>query len=333
MWIVSSKNNILTPTCVALGNFDGIHRGHQQVVKPILSYAATKKVNTTVVTFNPHPKEFFTGESKKLLTPLREKIEQLEKLGVNQLVLLPFDRELASLSPQQFVEDILGSKLQASFISVGEDFCFGKDRKGTVRDLEAIAAKFKMKVNITPLESCQQERISSSLIRQALAKGDVTTANRLLGRAYSLSGKVILGKQLGRTIGFPTANLDISSTKFLPCFGVYLVRVKISDPLPISPLDNLEIDKWSGEIIIDESRLIAETWGVMNIGSRPTIAGKNTTVEVHLLDWSKNLYDLQISVSLEKFLRPEQKFSSLDALQQQIFTDCKIAKEIINNFV
>ncbi len=326
MWITSNQNHILTPTSLALGNFDGIHRGHQQVIKPIFSYS---RAISTVVTFHPHPHEFFTGESKPLLTPLREKIEQLEFLGVEQLVLLSFNRQLSSLTPENFVRHILVEKLRANFVSIGQDFCFGYQRKGTATDLEAIASISQIKVNITSLQTCHQERISSSLIREALAQGDIINVQRLLGRPYSLTGIVMEGQKLGRTIGFPTANLKINQRKLLPRFGVYLVQIKISQPVASSPFD-ISIHDWSGEVnTLNQTKISAEKWGVMNIGNRPTVNGQNTTVEVHLFDCNQDLYGQQLTVSLEQFLRPEQKFSSLDSLKEQILKDCSTAKEII----
>ena len=340
MWVTSSIAKILKPNAIALGNFDGIHRGHQQVVKPILQYSGrasnsnlslktdqeTGSTYATVVTFNPHPKEFFSGESQKLLTTLGEKIAQLEQVGIEQLILLPFDRNLALLSPQQFVTEILVKELAASLISVGENFRFGYQRAGTVADLQAIASQYGISVNITSIQNCQEGRISSSAIRQALAAGDVDTANRLLGRAYSLTGKVVTGQKLGRTIGFPTANLQVSPHKLLPRRGVYAVRVKI---LPPSNHDRLLSSlEQSGAIKISYDQLATtrETWGVMNIGNRPTVMGKTDTVEVHLLDWTGDLYGQTITVELGQFLRPEQKFPSLDALKTQIANDCKITR-------
>ncbi|OKH22341.1 riboflavin biosynthesis protein RibF [Hydrococcus rivularis NIES-593] len=331
MWVTSSTDKVLTPSAIALGNFDGIHRGHQKVLQPILQASAVigcpasaRKVirdsqcpYATVVTFNPHPQEFFTGQSKQLLTPLPEKVKLLEQLGVEQLVLLPFDRELAALSPQQFVEEILMRQLQATRISVGEDFRFGHKRAGTAEDLRAIAAKFGVEVVITSLQTCQGNeseqptlRISSSAIRQALAEGDIDRANRMLGRAYTLMGTVVKGQQLGKTIGFPTANLQLPPTKLLPRYGVYCVKVFLEG---------------EGENIITQSSIK----GVMNIGCRPTVAGNTPTVEVHLLDWAGNLYGKTLTASLEKFLRPEQKFPSIDALKAQIAFDCDLARKIL----
>jgi riboflavin kinase/FMN adenylyltransferase len=341
VWVTFSSTTTLTPTTVALGNFDGVHRGHTQVIKPILQKSGfpdpitvTPKYEewqtqlddlslpnlkehfegkalvgkghsySTVATFNPHPREFFSGQPRKLLTPRSEKVQQLTRMGVKQLVLLPFNRELASLSPQEFVEKIVVQQLRATHVSVGADFHFGYQRQGTSADLKAIASTYGIDVTIVSLQTCQGERISSTLIRQALEQGDVTQANRLLGRPYTLTGLVVKGQQLGRTIGFPTANLQLPPEKFLPHTGVYCVKVygsSVSSPATVVP-------------------------GVMNIGQRPTVNGTTLTVEAHLLDWSGDLYGQTLTVSLEHFLRPEQKFASLDALKIQIQSDCEAAK-------
>ena len=329
MWITSSLNSTLTPTSVALGNFDGIHRGHQQVIKPILQESAPDALDrppsqlanlitanpicapihgySTVATFDPHPREFFSGKAWKLLTPRAEKAQFLSSMGVKQLVLLPFNQELASLSPEEFVAKILVQQLGATQVSVGYDFHFGYQRTGTAADLKAIASSSGIDVHIISLETCQGERISSTFIRQSLEQGDIDTANKLLGRPYTLTGLVVKGQQLGRTIGFPTANLQLPPDKFLPRTGVYCVKVcdaSVRSPILYQP-------------------------GVMNIGNRPTVDGTTLTVEVHLLDWSGDLYGKTLTVSLEKFLRPEQKFASLDALKKQIQADSEAAKAFL----
>ncbi len=344
MWVTSSLSTVLTPTTVALGNFDGVHRGHRQVIQPILqksgvsqSIVATPPIGEyqgwveglrlpnpkenldrqvrmgaghrygTVATFHPHPREFFSGKSWKLLTTRSEKVQQLSLLGVEQLVLLPFNRELASLSPQDCVETILVQQLQATHVSVGADFHFGHQRAGSAADLQAIASSYGIEVTIVSLQMCQGERISSTSIRQALQEGDISQANHRLGRPYTLTGVVVKGQQLGRTIGFPTANLQLPPEKFLPRHGVYCVRVHH----PTLP------------------SLASSPSGVMNIGHRPTINGIGVTVEVHLLDWSGDLYGQTLTVSLEQFLRPEQKFASLDDLKRQIQADCEAAKAVL----
>ena len=361
MWITSSLNTVLTPTAVALGNFDGIHRGHRQVIQPILKLfeSASSPLSTpqqpeilltqpdslwqppslfhqqrsglsltpeenfldsdtretqqhyaTVVTFHPHPQEFFTGQSKKLLTPIDEKIECLQGMGVEQMVLLAFDQQLARLSPREFVEEILIKHLQATHVAIGFDFRFGKGRTGTATDLQLIGAANGVDVIIVDRYPCEQgERISSSMIRQALEVGNLQRAYQLLGRYYTLVGQVVQGQQLGRTLGFPTANLQLPAEKFLPNYGVYAVEVSS----PGEP-SNLETNP-----------------AVMNIGCRPTVEGEKPTVEVHLLGWSGDLYGQTLKVCLKEFLRPEQKFASLDELKAQIAEDCVRAEKVLNS--
>jgi riboflavin kinase / FMN adenylyltransferase len=324
------------PTRVALGNFDGVHQGHRQVIQQVLANESSgnrqsksveaqtvgcgsrrrqrqpdpasdsfdsPRTYTTVVTFDPHPREFFSGQPRTLLTPRSEKADLLAAIGVDQLVLLPFDRDLARLEPRAFVEEILVRQLQAQRIGVGQDFHFGRQRAGTAVDLQAIAANYGIETTILPLYILDGERVSSSNIRQALTQGDLDTAHRLLGRSYSLTGTVVKGQQLGRTLGFPTANLQLPPEKFLPRWGVYGVWV-----------DGLSF----------QSQL-----GVMNIGCRPTIAGDRPTVEVHLLDWSGDLYGQTLTVHLIHFLRLEAKFDSLDALKAQIQQDCQMARSLM----
>lgn len=309
IFLTSSLDNILQPTIIALGNFDGIHRGHQQVIKAIFSsHLGFEDIYPTLVTFTPHPQEFFTGQKKQLLTPIPEKSVILESLGIKQLILLPFDRELATLTPIQFVEEILIKQIKVKFISVGEDFRFGHNREGNALTLKSLASQFDVEVMIIPEQTVtlnqQSVRISSSYIRSALTEGDLQTVKIMLGRDYQIQGKVIKGQQLGRTIGFPTANLAINPQKFLPRKGVYTVEVN------------------------NELMGMKKIRGVMNIGDRPTVNGKNITVEVHLLDWRENLYGETLTASLIDFIRPEQKFSSLSELKKQIEKDCQQAQNL-----
>ncbi len=304
MWITSTPERALTPTAIALGNFDGVHLGHQSVIQPALQQA----VRSTVVTFDPHPREYFRGESCLLLTPREEKIRHLKRLGIQQLVLLPFNQQLASLSPEAFVKDILIQQLKPHFITVGENFRFGYQRQGTAEDLSAIASPFGITVKIVGLQTDHQQRISSSRIRQALSEGNINLANQLLGRSYSLTGSVVTGQQRGRTIGFPTANLDCPRNKLIPRYGVYAVLVS-------SPINSL----------------VNPHPAVMNIGMRPTVNGEFPTIEIHLLDWTGDLYNYPLTVELKQFLRPEQKFSSLEELKAQIADDCQQARQCLND--
>lgn len=369
MWITSSLKAAKTPVNIALGNFDGVHLGHQRVMAEILSSAVEGQppparqpaiapclsavsvsalhrsvraihhsnsdsdqdskqppslhtslslpigpqtepspgTYSTVVTFSPHPQEYFSRVSRPLLTPVAEKTWQLAQLGIHQLVMLPFNQAMAELSPEEFVEQVLIEGLQTKRISVGSDFRFGKGRCGDANGLQAIAKNHNVPVMQVPLRLEEGDRISSSKIRTALQTGDPQQAARLLGRPYTLTGRVVQGKQLGRMIGFPTANLQVPAEKYLPCTGVYSVRVYGAGGESAEPLK-----------------------GVMNIGNRPTVEGRLLSVEVHLLDWAGDLYGQLLTVTLEGFVRPEQKFDSLDQLKAQIAKDCQIAITILS---
>ncbi|AFY72795.1 riboflavin kinase/FMN adenylyltransferase [Synechococcus sp. PCC 7502] len=304
--LISDIQQITVPTAIALGNFDGLHRGHQRVIAPVL---ANPSLVPTVVTFDPHPQEFFSKIPRLLLTPLPEKAAYLEKLGIKQLVLLPFTAKLAQLSPKEFIDQILINQLHAQEVSVGFNFRFGYQRAGSVADLAEIWGD-RLDI-ISEQVMFNGVRISSSTIREALAMGDVSRASYLLGRNYILTGTVITGQKLGRTIGFPTANIQTHPQKFLPRDGVYAVRVT----------NNL-----TGDLI---APTINEVNGVMNIGIRPTIANSENpnqrAIEIHIFNWQGDLYGSEINVEIIKFLRPERKFANLDQLKAQIKADCEQA--------
>ncbi len=303
MKVVTQLDQIVSsPTAIALGNFDGLHLGHQRVISAILGTPFL----STVVSFDPHPQEFFTQKPRLQLTPLPEKKILLERLGVQQMVILPFTHSLAELSYAEFIERILQNYLQAERIAVGFNFRFGKDRQGSIYDLKRVWGD---RLSIISEQSLSEAvRISSSNIRNALSRGNLELAQRMLGRPYSLTGTVIYGQQLGRTLGFPTANLLLPERKFLPCYGVYAVHVDC----------------------IHGSNLV----GVMNIGMRPTVENGHIrdvhrpVIEVHIIDWEGNLYGSEMRVKLMSFLRPEQKFHSLEELKQQIIRDCNSAKTV-----
>ncbi|MGB7417368.1 MAG: bifunctional riboflavin kinase/FAD synthetase [Thermosynechococcaceae cyanobacterium] len=301
MQVTSSLDQVLKPSAIALGNFDGLHLGHCQVIDALRPFAIKENCAVTVVAFDPHPQAFFSGDSQQLLTPLDEKVAILEALNVDQLVLLTFDQTLAQLSPQDFVEKILVEQLMARCISVGFNFGFGYQRSGTTTDLDAITTPHNIPVYIAAPKMTEGAPISSSAIKAALQEGCLSQAHQMLGRPYTLTGTVIHGQHLGATLGFPTANLKLPSDKFLPSQGVYSVQVSSSS------LSQTQI-------------------GVLNLGCRPTVNGQTQIPEVHLLNWSGDLYGQTLTVSLEQYLRPEQKFDSLEALQTQIQLDCEIVR-------
>lgn len=304
MRILDGLDPVSGPTAIALGNFDGIHLGHQQVIAPVqAAHRNHPDWTASVVTFNPHPQAFFSGDRLPSITPTPEKAELLQALGIEQLVLLPFTRELANLTPEQFVSDVLVQHLQAKQISVGQDFRFGRGRSGSALDLQAIAQGQGIPTTIVPLFKHRDLRVSSSAIRKALNQGQPDLAAAWLGRPYRLAGCVVTGQQLGRQIGTPTANLQLPADKLLPRWGVYAGRAH----LPEQGLQN-----WPA---------------VLNIGQRPTVTGDRiVSVEVHLLDWQGDCYGQLLQVDLLHFLRPEQKFDSLSALTQQIQQDCQTAR-------
>jgi riboflavin kinase/FMN adenylyltransferase len=303
--IIFDPTEISRPTAIALGNFDGVHIGHRRVIAPILPAALSDRhLASTVVSFSPHPQEFFSNQPRQLLAPFVEKVALLDALGVEQLVLLPFNAALAKLTAAEFIQQVLIKSMQVERISVGCDFRFGKQRQGSINDLHHIWGD---RLTVIPEQTMNVDssspsvRISSSNIRAALAEGKIDLANTLLGRPYNFIGEVVYGKQLGRTIGFPTANLAIPEAKCLPRDGVYAVQVQINNAPPY----------------ID---------GVMNIGMRPTVNGSQRSLEVHLLAWQGELYGQSLNVELMQFIRPEKKFDSLDSLKSQIHQDCQSAK-------
>ncbi len=261
----------------------------------------------TVVTFYPHPQEFFSGQSRPWLTPLAEKAALMKLLGVRQLVLLPFNAELSNLPPAVFVEQVLLQRLQARHISVGADFRFGRQRQGDVTLLKQLAEQQGTRVTVVELAHEGGDRISSSRIRQALCAGDIDQVQQLMGRPYRLLGRVVKGQQLGRQLGFPTANLQVPPEKFLPRTGVYSAWV------------------YGVPGYADDKALPA----VMNLGVRPTVDGQNQSIEVHLLNWQGDLYGQTLTVALKGFLRPEQRFDSLEHLKAQIQADCEAALAVL----
>lgn len=295
------------PTAIAIGNFDGIHLGHQQTIQPTIDYSRTSDCIPTVVSFSPHPQEFFSGVARTALTPITEKSQILAEMGIDRLILLKFDRPLADLTADEFFDRIICQKLQAKFVSVGVDFRFGKNRTGNADILQKMAKKKEIKVSANELSFIEGSRVSSSRIKDCLTAGNIEIANRLLGRNYTISGKVATGKQLGRTIGFPTANIEYPPNKFLPSFGVYSAYIHIPET-PILPC-------------------------VVNIGIRPTIGGILPTVEAHIPNWQGNIYNLYVTLELIHFIRQERKFSSLEELKKQIKLDSQIAMgELHDNY-
>ena len=281
---------------LAIGNFDGMHLGHQTLLKRLIEVSRAKNLTPAVMTFEPHPREFFTPlNAPSRLCNLREKLEYFIEAGVQKTFVCAFNQRFSAISAQAFMHEILRKKMQVSTILVGEDFRFGAKRTGTVADFKTNGFDL---IDFAPVNFAN-ERISSTRVRDALSYGNLQLASELLGRAYSISGKVVHGAKRGRGLGFPTANIHIKHER--PALtGVYAVK-----------LDGLN--------------------AVANLGVRPTIAGvPKLSLEVHILDFNEDLYGRHVHVEFLHKIRNEMKFSGLDALKAQIALDVVIAREFFS---
>ncbi|MFC0781128.1 bifunctional riboflavin kinase/FAD synthetase [Flavobacterium sp. HJSW_4] len=287
----STKKTILT-----LGTFDGVHIGHKKILDRITQHTENGKYESLVLTFFPHPRMVLQEKSEiRLLNTIGEKIKLLEATGIENLVVHPFNESFSRLTADEFVRTILVEKFQIQKIIIGHDHRFGRNRTANIDDLIAFGIEYGFEVEQISAEEIQDVSVSSTKIRKALNEGNMALANEYLGYSYFLNGTVAKGKQLGRTIGFPTANIHIEEDyKLIPKIGVYVVKA-----------------------IVNEETV----FGMMNIGFNPTVNGEKQTIEVHLFDFDKDIYDQNIEVSLLHYIREEQKFSSLDALKAQLAQD------------
>lgn len=287
--------------CVlTIGNFDGVHLGHQAVLRQVSEQAAKLGLPATVMTFEPQPLELFAKEKAPArLTRLRDKFVQLSKLNIERLLCVNFNKRFANQTPDEFISDLLVKRLGVKFLVVGDDFCFGRGRKGNFKMLKEAGEKHGFEVVSTQSFCLEQLRVSSTAIREALASDELNSAAEMLGRDYSISGRVSHGRKLGRTIGFPTANIPLKRC-VSPVSGVYVVEALGLGGKPIG--------------------------GVANIGNRPTVNGVRQQLEVHLFDFQANLYGKQLEIVLLHKLRDEHKFDSFEALKQQIELDAEAAR-------
>tara|TARA_Y100000389_G_scaffold199098_1_gene236857 strand:- start:242 stop:1168 length:927 start_codon:yes stop_codon:yes gene_type:complete len=287
---------------ILIGNFDGIHLGHQKLLEHAKKYKKKFSLKIGVLTFEPLPKMYFNSSIKNFRISSREqKIDILNKFKVDFIITKKFNKKFSKTKSVDFIENVLKKKLKAKFIFVSNNFRFGNKREGNVKQLIKFETKNNYKI-IKPKPLIKKNKIvSSSLIRYYLQKGKLVKANKLLNRKWTIEGKVQKGKQLGKKIGFPTANIDIKDY-VLACPGVYAVRVKIQN----------------------NSKTIK---GIANLGYRPTFNGKKILLEVHLFNFSRNLYGKDLSVEFFKFIRKEKKFKNVDQLKKQIKTDLLIAKK------
>ena len=293
------------PNAITIGNFDGVHLGHQAMLARLTAQAAALGAAPTVLTFEPHPREIFTpAAAPARLTSLREKLEILRNLGVEHVHICRFTRAFASLSAEDFIRRILVEGLKARYVMVGDDFRFGAKRAGDLSLLKTLGAQYGFEAEALPTVENNGERVSSTLVRDTLAGGDMEHAARLLKRPYSISGRVVGGDKLGREIGYPTANIQLKHNR-PPINGIFAVRVQ-----------GLDAPDWPG---------------VASLGTRPTVhANGRPTLEVHLFNFNRSIYRLHLRVEFLHKLRDEAKFDSLEALVAQIDQDAAQARELLN---
>ena len=290
---------------VTSGTFDGVHLGHQKILNRLNEVAFETKGESVVITFYPHPRSVISPDNKtiNLLSTLDEKIELLEKSGVNHLVIIPFTREFSELSSEEFIQKILIDTIGTKTLVIGFDHRFGKNREGGFDYLKENKARYGFEIEEIPRHDLENIGISSSKIRKALHEGDVPTAHHFLGRNYSVSGVIVKGKQLGRTIGFPTANIQVREiAKLIPADGVYAVKVYYREN---------------------------EFGGMLNIGNRPTVDGTYKTIEVNIFDFDREIYGENLTIEFIKKIRNEQKFNGLEELKAQIARDKETCKALL----
>lgn len=296
-------------TVVSIGSFDGIHLGHQKLLSELIHYANDESIESVLVSFHPHPRTVVRSETQEtvsLLSTMDEKIERLAKSGIDHLYLAPFTLDFSRMTPEQYLESFIIKLFHPAVLVIGYDHRFGRERKGDVEFLKKMSNIYDYRLKIIDKQQTHEITVSSTRIRSALIKGKVTMANELLGYPYLLTGKVIRGKQIGRQLGYPTANLHIDfAYKLIPLEGVYLVRVR-------KPID-------------------LGSYGMMYIGRRPTLSSnQEKSIEIHIFDFIGDIYNDTLQLELLQFIRKDKKFESLDALAKQLQVDeynCRLKAE------
>lgn len=294
------KQQLTNGSVVTIGNYDGVHLGHQQILAHLKEKSEELKVPAVVVVFEPQPEEFFTGDKSMRLTSLREKIDLIAQSGIDSVLILAFNAHLAGITAVQFIEKILFAALHVRYLMVGDDFAFGHRREGDFALLSYYAQQLGFKVERIASVKIEGVRVSSSFIRIALLQEKIKVATRFLGRPYRVSGRVIHGSGLGRDLVFPTANISLLH-KELPLDGVYAVKIYIGEN---------------------------SYYGVANVGFCPTVSGECKSFEVYIFNFDRDIYGKRITIEFEEKIRDEQKFTSFSGLKLQIKQDIKKAKQV-----
>lgn len=300
----ASDYKLISNSVVTIGTFDGVHVGHKKIIKRLVKIADAENLQAIVLTFFPHPRMVVQNDTNiKMLNTIDEKTKLLEAEGIDHLVVKKFTKEFSRLSAQDYVRDVLVEKLHVKHIIIGYDHHFGRNRTANINDLKAFGEIYDFKVTEISAHEINEVAVSSTKIRSALSDGDLKTANTFLGYNFMLTGTVVNGKGLGKKLDYPTANIKIEEPyKLIPKNGVYVVKAHI------------------------EGKTV---FGMMNIGTNPTVDGKNRSIEVHFFDFSKDIYGIQIEIEILERLRDEQKFESLDVLKNQLSKDLINSKQYL----
>jgi len=297
--------NEVKRSVVTIGTFDGIHLGHKKILSRLIKSSKNKDLNSVVLTFFPHPRIILNKYNEvKMIDTLDEKIIHLNEIGIDSLIIHPFDKNFSLLSANQFIKDFLVDKLKIKHIIIGYDHRFGKGREASVTDLKNYADDYDFTVEEIKAQEIEKITVSSTKIRNSINQGDIKTTEKYLGRYFNLTGKVVKGDGLGKKINYPTANIFIEETyKIIPKDGVYLVETIIKDKL---------------------------FKGMMNIGHRPTIGSNDKSLEVHLFNFNEDIYDHVISIEMISKIRDEKKFASIEGLKKQLLKDENYCLKLIN---
>lgn len=298
--------NPIENAVVTIGTFDGVHQGHRKIINRIVELAKDTGGESVILTFFPHPRMILHPEDQnlKLITTINEKAALLENLGVDHLIITPFSRDFSNQSAEEYIRDVLVKRIGTRKIVIGYDHRFGKDRQGGLADLQRVGPQYGFDVLEIPEQDINDMAVSSTRVREALLTGDIRLANTLLGYPFSLTGKVIKGDQIGRQLGYPTANLQVEETyKLIPSDGIYAVKV-----------------------IVDR----AEHKGMAYIGHRPTVNGVTRNIEVNIFDFDQDIYGRDLKMDFYEFVRGDEKFTTLDALKIRLAEDKQKVLELLN---
>ncbi|MBD1432449.1 bifunctional riboflavin kinase/FAD synthetase [Sphingobacterium sp. DN00404] len=309
----------LSNAIVTIGTFDGVHIGHQKILSKLRECAAERNGETILLTFFPHPRLIINpdDDNLRLINDIEEKTHRLALSGIDHLIITPFTRDFSNQTPEEYISNVLVGRLGTKQIVIGYDHHFGKDRQGSIKDLKELAEIYDYTVEQIPEQDIEDVAVSSTKIRESLIKGDIETANKYLGYSFELTGTVVRGDQIGREIGFPTANLNVHEPhKLIPAYGIYAVEVEI-----YANMSTVH----TGEYVTPQPDRIAK--GMAYIGTRPTVDGMNRKIEINLLDFKDDIYSTTLRVKFLKFIRHDQWFDSLEAMRNQIKADEKSIRE------